>query len=136
MSALVGRFWMPLAALLALTYLVAMLLSGALPERRQLIHAEANGVLRQAPESITRGDRPRQVLLIDSGLVNGGRKLFLRHPQIGDRKPEQRAEKLNIYPRLFQGHQTLDLNLFRHLMRGGLPARPIPPFGFGMVLGR
>jgi hypothetical protein len=54
MSTLVGRFWMPLAALLALTYLVAMLLSGALPERRQLIHAEANGVLRQTPESILR----------------------------------------------------------------------------------
>jgi hypothetical protein len=54
MSTLVGRFWMPLAALLALTYLVVILLSGALPERRQLIHAEANGVLRQTPESITR----------------------------------------------------------------------------------
>jgi hypothetical protein len=54
MSALVGRFWMPVAALVALTYLVVMLLSGALPERRQLIHAEAKGVLRQAPESITR----------------------------------------------------------------------------------
>jgi hypothetical protein len=45
---------MPVAALVALTYLVVMLLSGALPERRQLIHAEAKGVLRQAPESITR----------------------------------------------------------------------------------
>jgi hypothetical protein len=54
MSALVGRLWMPVAALVALAYLVVMLLSGALPERRQLIHAEANGVLRQAPESITR----------------------------------------------------------------------------------
>ncbi len=54
MNALVGRFWMPAAALMALAYLVAMLLSGALPERRQLIHAEANGVLRQAPESIAR----------------------------------------------------------------------------------
>jgi hypothetical protein len=54
MSAVVGRFWMPGAALVALAYLVAMLVSGALPERRQLIHAEANGVLRQAPESITR----------------------------------------------------------------------------------
>ena len=54
MIAMVGRLWVPVAALVALTYLVIMLVTGALPERRQLVHFEANGVLRQAPESITR----------------------------------------------------------------------------------
>jgi hypothetical protein len=54
MSAVVGRFWMPVAALVALTYLAIMLLAGALPERRQLVQSEANGVLRLAPASITR----------------------------------------------------------------------------------
>jgi hypothetical protein len=54
MIAVARRFWMPVAALLALTYLVIMLVAGALPERRQLVHFEANGVLRLAPERITR----------------------------------------------------------------------------------
>jgi hypothetical protein len=54
MIAVARRFWMPVAALLALTYLVIMLLAGALPERRHLVRSEANGVLRLAPESITR----------------------------------------------------------------------------------
>jgi hypothetical protein len=54
MIAVVRRFWMPAAALVALTYLVIMLAAGALPERRHLVHSEANGVLSLAPESIRR----------------------------------------------------------------------------------
>jgi hypothetical protein len=54
MIAVARRWWMPVSALLALTYLVIMLVAGALPERRHLVRSEANGVLRLAPESITR----------------------------------------------------------------------------------
>ena len=54
MSAAVKRFWMPVAASVALAYLVIMLVTGALPERRQLVRSEAQGVLQLAPESITR----------------------------------------------------------------------------------
>ena len=54
MSAVVKRFWMPVAASVALAYLVIMLVTGALPERRQLVRSEAHGVLQLAPESITR----------------------------------------------------------------------------------
>jgi hypothetical protein len=54
MSAVVSRFWMPAAALVALTYLAIMLAAGALPERRHLVHSEANGVLPLAAERITR----------------------------------------------------------------------------------
>jgi hypothetical protein len=54
MIAAVNRFWMPAAAALALAYLVIMLVTGALPERRHFVEFEANGVLQLAPESITR----------------------------------------------------------------------------------
>jgi hypothetical protein len=54
MSVRLRRLWMPALAALALTYLVAMLMTGALPERRQLVESEAHGVLGRAPESITR----------------------------------------------------------------------------------
>jgi Domain of unknown function (DUF4340) len=54
MIAAVNRFWMPAAASVALVYLVIMLVTGALPERRQLVQSEAHGVLQLAPESITR----------------------------------------------------------------------------------
>ncbi len=54
MSAIVSRFWMPAAASVALVYLVIMLVSGALPERTQLVRSEAHGVLPLAPESIMR----------------------------------------------------------------------------------
>jgi hypothetical protein len=54
MNAVIRRVWMPAVAVLALTYLVAMLMTGALPERRQLVESEADGVLRLAPERITR----------------------------------------------------------------------------------
>jgi hypothetical protein len=54
MNAVIRRLWMPAVAALALTYLVIMLATGALPERRQLVEFEAAGVLRLAPERITR----------------------------------------------------------------------------------
>jgi hypothetical protein len=54
MIAVISRFWMAAAALIALTYLVVMLAAGALPERRQLVRSEANGVLSLAPETIIR----------------------------------------------------------------------------------
>jgi hypothetical protein len=42
-----------LSATLAVAYLVAMLMSGALPRNRQLIEFEARGVLVQAPQQIS-----------------------------------------------------------------------------------
>jgi hypothetical protein len=45
---------MPIAASIALGYLIFMVLAGALPERRQLVQSEALGVLRMAPASIRR----------------------------------------------------------------------------------
>jgi hypothetical protein len=54
MIAAVNRFWMPAAGAVALAYLVIMLVTGALPGRRQLVQSEALGVLRLAPESIRR----------------------------------------------------------------------------------
>ena len=54
MRAVVNRFWMPAAAAMALAYLVIMLVTGALPETRQLVQSEAEGVLPLAPETITR----------------------------------------------------------------------------------
>jgi hypothetical protein len=54
MIALIRRLWMPAVAALAVTYLVVMLMTGALPERRQLVRSEADGVLRLAPESVMR----------------------------------------------------------------------------------
>ena len=38
----------------ALGYLVAMVVAGALPEQRQLVKFEANGVMKLEPERITR----------------------------------------------------------------------------------
>jgi len=51
-----------IAGLLALAYLVAMLVTGAMPERRQLVKFEAKGIMQAAPETIDRveivqGDR-------------------------------------------------------------------------------
>lgn len=54
MSAVVGRLWAPVLAAVALGYLAFMLLEGALPERGNLVRSEANGVLRLAPDAITR----------------------------------------------------------------------------------
>lgn len=46
--------WALAAAAAALTYLVAMLVTGALPQNRQIIHFKAAGVLTQSPESVER----------------------------------------------------------------------------------
>jgi len=55
------------AALAAIGYLVTMVVSGALPRQRQLVRFEANGLMRTAPEAVTRVDlerRGRQVTLV------------------------------------------------------------------------
>jgi Domain of unknown function (DUF4340) len=77
MSAVIRRLWMPAAALVALTYLVVMVVMGALPERRQLVRAEANGVLQMAPESITKvtlaaAGMPRVFLRQSGGWIKEG----------------------------------------------------------------
>ena len=49
-----------LGALLALGFLVAMVIVGALPQQRQLVRFEARGVMKVAPEEITRVEIVRQ----------------------------------------------------------------------------
>ncbi len=50
-----GRGWWPgVLALLAIGYLVAMVVTGALPRQRQLIEFEARGLMREPPESVLR----------------------------------------------------------------------------------
>lgn len=46
--------WALAAAAAALTYLIVMLVTGALPQNRQIIHFKAAGVLVQSPESVDR----------------------------------------------------------------------------------
>lgn len=54
MSNILRRYWPALAAIFALLYLSIMLLTGALPQRNQLIRYEAKGLLTIDPERITR----------------------------------------------------------------------------------
>lgn len=54
MSGAVNRVIAPAGALLAILYLIAMVASGALPERRNFIEFQANGVLQMDPLGITR----------------------------------------------------------------------------------
>ena len=50
-----GRSWQPaVLALLAVGYLVAMVVTGALPRQRQLIEFEARGLMHEPPESVVR----------------------------------------------------------------------------------
>ena len=49
-----GRLLWNLAALAAFAYLAAMVISGALPEQRQLVKFEAKGVMTLPPERIAR----------------------------------------------------------------------------------
>ena len=63
-----GRWWPGLLALLAFGYLVAMVVTGALPRQRQLIEFEARGLMRQTPESVVRVEVMRA----------GVRSVFLR----------------------------------------------------------
>ena len=71
MSALsLRRLAMPLLAVLALAYLVAMVVTGAQPVQRQLVKFEAKGVLRIEPEAVRRitlGGGGRQVVLVRGG---------------------------------------------------------------------
>ena len=74
MSALsLRRLAMPLLALMALAWLVAMVVFGAQPVQRQLVKFEAKGVLRIEPDAvqkITLGAGGRQATLVRGG--NGG----------------------------------------------------------------
>ena len=65
-----SRLVMPLLAMLALAYLVAMVVTGAQPVQRQLVKFEAKGVLQiepQAVQRITLGRGGRQVVLARRG---------------------------------------------------------------------
>jgi hypothetical protein len=65
-----SRLVMPLLAMLALIFLVAMVVIGAQPIQRQLVKFEANGVLRIEPQGvvkITLSRGRRQVVLARSG---------------------------------------------------------------------
>jgi hypothetical protein len=81
-----------LATLAAFAYLAAMVISGALPEQRQLVKFEAKGVMTLAPERIARVD-----------LVRGGKTVtFVRSGDTGwireDKGPLPKglAEKLSL----------------------------------------
>lgn len=70
MSAASRRFVMPMLAVLALAYLVAMAVTGAQPVLRQLVKFEAKGVLQIEPAAVKRitlGGGGRQVALVRSG---------------------------------------------------------------------
>jgi hypothetical protein len=76
---LLRRLALPLLALLALAYLVAMVVTGAQPVQRQLVKFEAKGVLQIEPEAVQRitlGRDGRQVMLVRTGdggwAVEGG----------------------------------------------------------------
>ena len=59
-----------LAAVAALVYLVAMIIAGALPQQKQLVKFEARGVMKSAPDSITRAKievGPRSAILRRQG---------------------------------------------------------------------
>jgi hypothetical protein len=49
----------PLLAILALFYLIAMVVSGAMPVQRQLVRFEAKGVLKITPEQVSRVELSR-----------------------------------------------------------------------------
>jgi hypothetical protein len=49
----------PILAAVALLYLVAMVVNGAMPVQRQLVRFEANGVLKLSPDGITRVELSR-----------------------------------------------------------------------------
>ena len=71
MSALsLRRLAMPLLAVMALAWLVAMVVTGAQPVQRQLVRFEAKGVLRIEPDAV------RKITLTGGGrqaaVVRGG----------------------------------------------------------------
>jgi hypothetical protein len=64
------RLALPLLALLALAWLVAMVVTGAQPVQRQLVKFEAKGVLRLEPEAVQRialGRGGQQIVLVRRG---------------------------------------------------------------------
>jgi len=70
MNAAARRLAMPMLAVLALAYLVAMVVTGAQPVRRQLVKFEAKGVLQIEPQAVRRiavGRGGRQVVFVRRG---------------------------------------------------------------------
>ena len=70
MSVSLRRLGLPLLALLALAYLVAMVVTGAQPVQRQLVKFEAKGVLQAEPEAVQKialGRGGQQVVLVRGG---------------------------------------------------------------------
>jgi hypothetical protein len=74
--------WTALAAAVAFVFLVAMVISGALPEQRQLVKFEAKGVMKLEPDRISRvelhlGERMAVLLRTPDGnwAVQGGSAL-------------------------------------------------------------
>jgi len=87
-----NRLIWTLATLAAFAYLAVMVISGALPEQRQLVKFEAKGVMALAPERVTR-----------VGLTRGGKTAeFVRSGDTGwtleDKGPLPKAlaEKLSL----------------------------------------
>ena len=73
----VRRLVLPMLALLALAWLVAMVVTGSQPVQRQLVRFEARGVLRAEPETVrkvTVGDGGRQAVLVRGADGNWARE--------------------------------------------------------------
>lgn len=71
--------WTALAAAVAFAFLIAMVISGALPEQRQLVKFEAKGIMKLEPDRISRvelhqGERKTVLLRTpdDNWAVQGG----------------------------------------------------------------
>jgi hypothetical protein len=79
------------AALLALVYLIVMVVSGALPQQRQLIRFEAKGVMTSAPETITRVELARGA---DRAVLVRTQDGWRREP--GPALPRQLSEQLSL----------------------------------------
>ena len=73
-----SALFVSLAAVVALGYLVAMIVVGALPQQKQLVKFEARGLMKLAPETITRVEiavGPRAAVLLRQGeswTIEGG----------------------------------------------------------------
>ena len=87
-----SRILWTLATLAAFAYLAVMVISGALPEQRQLVKFEAKGVMALAPERVTRVE-----------LIRGARTTgFVRNGDAGWTQegkgplPKALAEKLSL----------------------------------------
>jgi hypothetical protein len=81
-----------LATLAAFAYLAVMVISGALPEQRQLVKFEAKGVMTLAPERVTRVDLTRGGKTV--ALLRSGDAGWIREDK--GPLPKALAEKLSL----------------------------------------